>query len=168
MGASRSVLMTSRRLAPLQPTMCWMAPLMPQAIYRSGAMRVPVWPTWSVCGRQPRLVTTREPPTAPSSSAANSSRSLKPSALPTPRPPPTTTRASASETLPALGSTRRATRTRRSVSLSVGVKGCISRGLALAAGSAARACGAAVSSLTAPFRWASSSRLPPQRWRVTR
>ena len=25
---------------------------------------MPVWPTWSVCGRQPALVTTREQPTA--------------------------------------------------------------------------------------------------------
>ena len=30
-------------------------------------MRLPVWPTWSECGRQPLLVTTREQPTAPPS-----------------------------------------------------------------------------------------------------
>ena len=48
---------------------------------------MPVWPTWSVCGRQPALVTTREQPTAPPSSPASSSMIAKPSAEPTPRPP---------------------------------------------------------------------------------
>ena len=59
---------------------------------------MPVWPTWSVCGRQPALVTTREQPTAPPSSAASSSMIAKPSAEPTPRPPLTTTLASTRET----------------------------------------------------------------------
>ena len=40
--------------------MCWIAPLMPQAMYRSGAIRVPVWPICWACGRQPRLVATRD------------------------------------------------------------------------------------------------------------
>ena len=71
----------------------------------SGAMRVPVWPTWSVWLRQPLLVTAREQPTTPPSSPASSSSGAKPSAEPTPRPPPTTTGAVASVT-PAARSTR--------------------------------------------------------------
>ena len=94
--------------------MCWIAPLMPQAMYRSGAIRVPVWPTCWACGRQPAEVTTRDTPTVPPSSAASSSSSAKPSALPTPRPPPTTTRASASEIRPASAGTREVIRTRKS------------------------------------------------------
>ena len=34
---------------------------------------MPVWPTWSECGRQPALVTAREQPTAAPSSSASSS-----------------------------------------------------------------------------------------------
>ena len=83
--------------------MCWIAPLMPQAMYRSGAMRVPVWPICWACGRQPRLVATRDTPTAAPSSAASSSSIANASALPIPRPPPTTTLASASDTPVARG-----------------------------------------------------------------
>ena len=116
-GASRSVLMARIALAERAPTMCWIAPLMPQAMYRSGAIRVPVWPTCWACGRQPADVTTRETPTVPPSSAASSSSWAKPSALPTPRPPPTTTRASASEIAPASAGTREVIRTRKSRSV---------------------------------------------------
>src|SRR4051812_42580316 len=44
-GASGSVLTAMIRFAPLQPAMCCVAPLMPQARYTSGAILVPVWPT---------------------------------------------------------------------------------------------------------------------------
>src|SRR5229473_4397867 len=71
-GASASALMARMRLAPLQPAMCWVAPEIPQAMYRSGAILVPVWPTWSEWGRQPALVTTREQPTAAPSRPASS------------------------------------------------------------------------------------------------
>ena len=108
--------------APLQPAMCCVAPLMPQAMYRSGDTFVPVWPTWSVCGRQPALVTTREQPTAASSSPASSSRIPKPSAEPTPRPPLTTTLASASEMPLVTVLTCSTTRTARSASSSAGAK----------------------------------------------
>ena len=64
-GASRSVLMARIALAERAPTMCWIAPLMPQAMYRSGAIRVPVWPTCWACGRQPAEVTTRDTPDGP-------------------------------------------------------------------------------------------------------
>src|ERR671933_591623 len=79
-------------------------------MYSSGAIRAPVCPTWSECGRQPRLVTTREPPTAPPSRLASSSSGSKPSLLPTPRPPPITTLAVSSRTAPAGGPSRRETR----------------------------------------------------------
>ena len=68
-GASGSLLIARIRFADLQPTMCWIAPLMPQAMYRSGAIRMPVWPICSECGRQPAVVTTRDTPTAPPSSS---------------------------------------------------------------------------------------------------
>ena len=45
-------------------------------------MRLPVWPICSWCGRQPRLVTTRETPSAPPSSSASSATSSKPSRRP--------------------------------------------------------------------------------------
>ena len=61
---------------------------------------MPVWPTWSVCGRQPAIVTAREQPTTPPSRPASSSSGAKPSAEPTPRPPLTTTGASASDSPP--------------------------------------------------------------------
>src|SRR6266702_8219762 len=105
MGAPGSVLMAMMCLAPAQPAMCWMAPLMPQARYSSGVILVPVWPTCCLCGRQPSEVTTRDTPTTPPSSPASSSSGAKPSGPPTPRPPPTTTRAVASET-PALATAR--------------------------------------------------------------
>ena len=126
-------------------------------------MRSPVWPIWSACGRQPRFVTTREPPTAPPRASASCCSTANPSALPTPRPPPTTTFASPSEIVPAAGSSRRTTRTRTSSSVSSGTND----STASSPGSAATACGATVSSLTAPLSVASSSRLPPQRCRTT-
>src|SRR6202167_2759004 len=125
-GASGSVLTATRCFAPWQPAMCWMAPLIPQARYSSGAILVPVWPTCCVCGRQPWLVTTRDTPTVPPSSAASSSSTPKPSGPPTPRPPPTTTRAVASDT-PALGSADSTARTSRSLSASSGTNACTAR-----------------------------------------
>src|SRR5258707_11505322 len=93
-------------LAPLHPAMCWVAPLIPHAMYSEGEILVPVCPTWSVCGRHPALVTAREQPTAPPSSSASSSITANPAADPTPRPPETTTSASASDTPAAAVGTR--------------------------------------------------------------
>src|SRR5215207_3056070 len=146
--------------------MCWVAPLIPHGMYRSGEIFVPVWPTWSVCGRQPALVTAREQPTAPPSSSASSSIGAKPSAEPTPRPPDTTTGASASERPPVDVSTRSDTRTTRSCSCSSGANAWTA-GASPGAGSIATACGATVMSAIGPSTHASSSRLPPQRMRVT-
>ena len=49
--------------------MCWIAPLIPQAMYRSGAIRSPVWPIWSsaAASRGSSRRATRRPP--PPSSA---------------------------------------------------------------------------------------------------
>src|SRR5437588_926983 len=46
MGASRSLLMATMFLDPFIPTMCWVAPEMPQAMYTVGLTVLPVWPTW--------------------------------------------------------------------------------------------------------------------------
>ena len=32
------------------PTRCWIAPLMPQAMYKDGLTTLPVCPTWRLCG----------------------------------------------------------------------------------------------------------------------
>src|SRR3972149_6715354 len=61
----------------------------------SGAIFVPVCPTWSVCGRQPAMVTAREQPTGPPSRPASSSMIPNPSLDPAPRPPGTPTLAAA-------------------------------------------------------------------------
>ena len=66
MFASRSVLMAMMFLLAIAPTQCWIAPEIPHAKYTSGAMRVPVWPTWSVWLRQPLFVTATSNHDAPS------------------------------------------------------------------------------------------------------
>ena len=132
-------------------------------------MRVPVWPTCWLCERQPRLVTTRETPTAAPSSSASSSIGAKPSGLPTPRPPPTTTRASASE-MPAL---RRQplrdldAQVLLAEALGDGHADRRRRGLPEPA-AAATPSKATVSSAGAASRTASSMRLPAQRCRLRR
>ena len=82
-GASRSVLTTRIALAALQPTMCWIAPLIPQAMYRSGAIRVPVWPTCSrgvASRRSSRPARRRRQPRAarPAPRASRSPRCCRP------------------------------------------------------------------------------------------
>ena len=122
---------------------------------------MPVWPTWSECGRQPALVTAREQPTAPPSSAASSSITAKPSAEPTPRPPETTTsrvgqRDARAGRRDALGDART-----RGRAPSAGRHG---RDLDVRDRLGARPRAAAtVSSSGEPWTRASSSRLPPQR-----
>ena len=44
-GASGSLLIATMVRASLMPVRCWMAPEMPMAMYSSGAMILPVWPT---------------------------------------------------------------------------------------------------------------------------
>ena len=105
MLASGSVFTATMFLAAIAPTQCWMAPEMPHARYTTGAIRVPVWPTWSRWLRQPLLVTAREQPTTPPSRPASSSSGANASADPTPRPPPTTTGA-VDSVIPATRSTR--------------------------------------------------------------
>ena len=45
-GASWSLLMAMMFLAPFMPTMCWVAPEIPAAMYTVGLTVLPVWPTW--------------------------------------------------------------------------------------------------------------------------
>src|SRR3974377_1817760 len=80
-GGSASLLTPRTRLAPLHPARCWVAPLIPAAMYSSGAILVPVWPTCPVWGRQPGIVPAREQPRAAPGSPARA-------AVAAPRPPP--------------------------------------------------------------------------------
>src|ERR1700754_2357136 len=48
--ASPSLLMATIVPASLMPVRCWMAPEIPMAMYSSGAMILPVWPTCSSFG----------------------------------------------------------------------------------------------------------------------
>ena len=103
------------------------------------------------------------------SSAASSSKSAKPSLLPTPRPPPTTTRASASEIRAGLGrdsGDHPGAEVRRSTTSGLSVSTRTATGVAVGSGSTT--CSAMVRKRTGPSRVASSSRLPAQRWRVSR
>ena len=167
-GASRSVLMARIALADEQPTMCWIAPLMPQAMYRSGAIRVPVWPTCWACGRQPAEVTTRDTPdraTEQRGELVELGETLGAADA-----------ATAADDDPRVGERDLAAsggdvRGDPDPEVAIGqvrgerLDGGRCAGREAAAG--ANACGATVSSRIGPSSRASSSRLPPQRWRVT-
>lgn len=58
MGASGSLLMATITLLSFMPATCWMAPLMPTAMYSCGATTLPVWPTWGAKwgGRQDKIM----------------------------------------------------------------------------------------------------------------
>ena len=134
----------------------------------SGAIFVPVWPTWSVCGRQPAIVTAREQPTAPPSRPASSSIGAKPSARADAAAAGDDDLRLGERDAAAGGRDALATRTTRSAVVEVGREALDARpppaavvgrdGVRLRP-SAARG---------AQWRRASSSRLPPQRTRVTR
>ena len=49
-GASGSLLMAMMFFEPFMPTMCWVAPEMPAAMYTVGFTTLPVWPTWYAVG----------------------------------------------------------------------------------------------------------------------
>ena len=49
------------------PTLCWIAPEIPQATYSFGETVLPVWPTWVEYGYQPASTTARVAATAPPS-----------------------------------------------------------------------------------------------------
>ena len=76
------------------PTLCWIAPEMPQAMYSFGETVFPVCPTCVAYGYQPASTTARVAPTAPPSAFASSSTRVKFSGPPRPRPPATITSAS--------------------------------------------------------------------------
>ena len=80
-------------------------------------MRSPVWPTWSACGRQPRFVTTREPPTAPPSSVGELLEDREALGAADAAAAADDDASRVERTVPASGSSRRATRTRRSSSV---------------------------------------------------
>jgi hypothetical protein len=75
-------------LLSFMPARCWIAPLMPQAMYRLGATILPVWPTCQSFGAYPASTAARlAPSAAPSLSASGVSTSLNLSPEPSARPP---------------------------------------------------------------------------------
>src|SRR5207253_2138295 len=76
------------------PTLCWIAPEIPQAMYSFGDTVFPVCPTCVAYGYQPASTTARVAATAPPSATASSSTSANFSGDPRPRPPATITSAS--------------------------------------------------------------------------
>src|SRR6185437_5761681 len=93
-GAFGSLLMATIVPDPCIPTLCWIAPEMPHAMYSLGETVLPVCPTWVEYGYHPASTTARVAPTAPPSALASSSTSVKFSGPPRPRPPATITSAS--------------------------------------------------------------------------
>src|SRR3954447_8581494 len=93
-GAFESLLIATITPADCIPTLCWIAPEMPQAMYSFGATLFPVCPTCVAYGYHPASTTARVAPTAPPSAFASSSTSVKFSGPPRPRPPATITSAS--------------------------------------------------------------------------
>src|SRR5215203_27565 len=96
-GAFASLLIATITPAPCMPTLCWIAPEIPQATYSFGDTVRPVWPTCVAYGYQPASTTARVAPTAPPRALARSSTSEKASGEPRPRPPATTMSASSIE-----------------------------------------------------------------------
>src|SRR5215203_1475982 len=93
-GAFASLLIATITPAPCMPTLCWIAPEIPQATYSFGDTVFPVWPTWVAYGYQPASTTARVAATAPPSAFASSSARENASGEPRPRPPATITSAS--------------------------------------------------------------------------
>ena len=81
------------------PAKCCIAPEIPIAIYKLEATGLPVWPTCSLCGRQPRSETGLEQAVAAPKTSAKSSIRFQFSGPLRPRPPEITISASAIETL---------------------------------------------------------------------
>src|SRR5207237_4152001 len=94
MGAFGSLLIATITPELCMPTLCWIAPEIPHAMYSFGETVFPVWPTWVEYGYQPASTTARVAPTAPPSALASSSTRVKFSGPPSPRPPATITSAS--------------------------------------------------------------------------
>src|SRR5512141_1417041 len=78
------------------PARCWIAPLIPSAMYSSGATIFPVCPTCQSFGAHPASTAARDAPIAAFSRSASSSTSRKFSCALIPRPAETITRASVS------------------------------------------------------------------------
>src|SRR5207249_4589817 len=100
MGASASLLIATMYLDDDRPARCWMAPLIPHAMYSIGETVLPVWPTWYWWSTQPASTTARDAPTAAPMAAARLSTRWKFSGPLRPRPPDTMIWASVSSSLP--------------------------------------------------------------------
>ena len=69
------------------PAICWIAPEIPTAMYRSGATILPVWPTCQSLGTKPASTAALLAPIAAPSLSAMPSSSLKFSPFCIPLPP---------------------------------------------------------------------------------
>src|SRR5205823_9225572 len=69
-GAFASLLIATITFEPCMPTLCWIAPEIPQATYNLGETLLPVWPTCAEYGYQPASTTARVAATAPPSAFA--------------------------------------------------------------------------------------------------
>src|SRR5439155_9194102 len=76
-GAFASLLIATITFEPCMPTLCWIAPEIPQATYNLGETLLPVWPTCAEYGYQPASTTARVAATAPPSAFARSSTTEK-------------------------------------------------------------------------------------------
>ena len=87
----RTLLMATIVFESFMPAKCWIAPEMPTAMYRFGAMTLPVWPTCSEFSAYPLSTAARlAPMAAPSASASGMMVESNDSLDLTPRPPETT------------------------------------------------------------------------------
>src|SRR3954467_6441931 len=96
-GAFGSLLIATITPELCIPTLCWIAPEIPHAMYSFGETVLPVCPTCVAYGYHPASTTARVAPTAPPSAFPHSSTSAKFSGPPSPRPPATMTSASSIE-----------------------------------------------------------------------
>src|SRR6266540_2388214 len=77
-GAFPSLLIATTTPELCIPTLCWIAPEMPTAMYSFGETVLPVCPTWAAYGYQPASTTARVAATAPSRARrASSSRARR-------------------------------------------------------------------------------------------
>ena len=68
-GAAASLLIATIVPDARMPTLCWIAPEMPTAMYSFGVTVFPVCPIWRLYGTQPASAAARDAPTAPPSAS---------------------------------------------------------------------------------------------------
>ena len=89
MGAFRSRLTATTTCEAFMPTVCWMHPLIPKAIYSLGRTTTPVCPTWCSYPIHPASTALREAPSDAPISFARCASFANPASPPIPFPPAT-------------------------------------------------------------------------------